>query len=96
MKNKTGSIVAIVLLSLLACGLVFATYFGIKYISLGDFSNSRFFSTESQRLALEKEFDLKTIKLPYASHLKTFLSSVYNAESVYITQNRAVNGLSKY
>ena len=63
MKNKTGSIVAIVLLSLLACGLVFATYFGIKYISLGDFSNSRFFSAESQRLALEKEFDLKTINL---------------------------------
>lgn len=43
-----------------------------------------------------KEFDLKTIKLPYASHLKTFLSSVYNAESSYLTHNRSINGLSKY
>lgn len=43
-----------------------------------------------------KEFDLKTIKLPYASQLKMFLSSVYNAESAYLTYNRSINGLSKY
>lgn len=43
-----------------------------------------------------KEFNLKTIKLPYASHLRTFLSSVYNSESEYISQNRAINGLTKY
>ena len=43
-----------------------------------------------------KEFDLRTIKLPYASQLKLFLSSVYNAENSYLTHNRSVNGLSKY
>lgn len=43
-----------------------------------------------------KEFDLKTVKLPYASQLKTFMSSIYNAEQDYIAQNRADNGLSRY
>ena len=41
-----------------------------------------------------KEFTLKTIKLPYASKLKAFLSEVYNAESEYIAQNRVDNGLN--
>lgn len=40
-----------------------------------------------------KEFNLKTIMLPYRSKLKAFLSSVYNAESRYIQQNRTDNGL---
>lgn len=40
-----------------------------------------------------KEFDLKTIKLPYASALKAFLSSVYNSEYNYIQQNRAENNM---
>ena len=43
-----------------------------------------------------KEFDLKTVKLLYASQLKSFLSEVYNAENDYISYNRSINGLSKY
>ena len=41
-----------------------------------------------------KEFDLKTVKLPYASHLKSFLSTIYNSESGYIEQNRSDNKIS--
>lgn len=62
MKTKTGSIVAIVLLSLLACGLVFATYVGIKYIKISDLSGVSFSAT-SQRLALDKEFEFKGTKV---------------------------------
>lgn len=47
-------------------------------------------------MADPKEFTLKTIKLPYASRLKEFLNSVYNAESGYIQQNRTDNGLMVY
>lgn len=43
-----------------------------------------------------KEFVPKTIKLPYASALKSFLSSIYNTESGYIEQNRSDNNLSLY
>ena len=43
-----------------------------------------------------KEFNKKKIKLPYASKLKAFLSSVYNAESGYLAQNRSDNGLNIY
>ena len=39
------------------------------------------------------EFNMRILKLPYASHLKTFLNLVYNAEQVYIQRNRADNGL---
>lgn len=38
-----------------------------------------------------KEFDIKTIKLPYASILNTFLNDIYSKESDYIHQNRAEN-----
>lgn len=62
MKTKTGSIIAIVLLSLLACGLVFATYIGIKYINISDLPGISF-STTSQRLALDKEFEFKDTKV---------------------------------
>jgi hypothetical protein len=41
-----------------------------------------------------KEFDLKVVKLPYASKMKTFLSAIYNSESGYIGYNRSENGLS--
>lgn len=41
-----------------------------------------------------KEFNVKTIKLPYASALKAFLSAIYNAEQGYIEQNRSTNGLN--
>lgn len=43
-----------------------------------------------------KEFNLKKIKLPYASVLKQFLSAIYNAESNYIDQNRSDNKLEVY
>lgn len=43
-----------------------------------------------------KDFTLKTIKLPYKSALKSFLSTVYNSESGYIEQNRSDNGLTIY
>lgn len=41
-----------------------------------------------------KEFNFRTVKLPYASKLKTFLSSVYNSESNYINYNRKQNNLA--
>ena len=43
-----------------------------------------------------KEFDLKKIKLPYASILKSILSSIYNANSGYIAQNRYDNGITTF
>lgn len=43
-----------------------------------------------------KEFNLRKIKLPYASALKTFLSNIYNANNGYIQQNRADNNLFVY
>ena len=61
MKTKTGSIIAIIILSLLACGLIFATYIGIKYIPLSSFPGISFGLT-SQRLALDKEFKLEDAK----------------------------------
>ena len=42
-----------------------------------------------------KEFNIKTIKLPYASVLKEFLTTVYNCNSEYIGQNRADNNISR-
>ena len=42
------------------------------------------------------DFDMKTVKLPYRSQLKAFLSAVYNKESGYIQQNRYDNGLRTY
>ena len=38
-----------------------------------------------------KEFDLKVVKLPYASVLAQFMSDVYSKESSYINLNRAEN-----
>ena len=43
-----------------------------------------------------KEFNLKKIRLPYASAFREFLSSVYNANGGYIEQNREDNGLMVY
>jgi hypothetical protein len=43
-----------------------------------------------------KEFDLKTIKLPYSSSLKSFLSSIYSTNSGYLEQNRYDNNLTIY
>lgn len=43
-----------------------------------------------------KEFNYKVVKLPYASALKLYLNSVYNANSSYIEQNRADNNLKVY
>lgn len=43
-----------------------------------------------------KDFDLKVIKLPYASVMKEFLNKVYNSEIGYIEQNRADNGITMY
>lgn len=40
-----------------------------------------------------KEFNLKKVKLPYRSQMSTFLSAVYNANQVYISQNWSDNGL---
>jgi hypothetical protein len=40
-----------------------------------------------------KEFINKTLKLPYASTLSTFLNSVYSKESEYIAQNRSDNNI---
>ena len=40
-----------------------------------------------------KEFDRKTIKLPYASTLSKFLNSVYNGEYNYIAMNRSENNM---
>ena len=41
-----------------------------------------------------KEFDLKTIKLPYKSALISFLEVVYNSNSGFISQNRADNDIT--
>lgn len=38
-----------------------------------------------------KEFDVRTVKLPYASVLSTFLNDIYTKESSYIHQNRSTN-----
>ena len=38
-----------------------------------------------------KEFDLKTIKLPYAKALDTFLNSIYSSESQYLEYNNSIN-----
>lgn len=43
-----------------------------------------------------KEFDIKTVKLPYASQLHIFLSEVYNSDSNYIKFNRSQNNLPMY
>ena len=40
-----------------------------------------------------KEFDLKTIKLPYKSALLSFLESVYNTNAGFVEQNRADNDI---
>lgn len=40
-----------------------------------------------------KEFTKKVIKLPYASVLKKFLSTIYSSEQEYIQQNRAANNI---
>jgi hypothetical protein len=40
-----------------------------------------------------KEFDRKTIKLPYASTLSKFLNSVYSGEYNYIAMNRSENNM---
>lgn len=40
-----------------------------------------------------KEFDIKRVKLPYASTLSAFLNRVYSKESNYINSNRSENGL---
>ena len=41
----------------------------------------------------QKDFTLPKIRLPYASSLKTFLTSIYNAELGYINQNRIDLGI---
>lgn len=41
-----------------------------------------------------KEFNRKTIKLPYASVLNSFLNTVYSSEYEYIKTNRATYGLT--
>lgn len=47
-------------------------------------------------VATPTEFTMKGIlRLPTASNLKTFLSSVYNANAEYINLNRSNNGLKK-
>lgn len=38
-----------------------------------------------------KNFDLRSIKLPYASQMRSFLNDVYNSNAGYIEQNRADN-----
>lgn len=40
-----------------------------------------------------KEFNRMKIRLPYASHMKAFLSAVYNAEYGYLGQNRLDLGI---
>lgn len=42
-----------------------------------------------------KEFDIRTIKLPYASGLNVFLNDIYTKESSYINSNRSECGISK-
>lgn len=41
-----------------------------------------------------KEFNRKTIYLPYASELKTFLDDVYSANSTLINQNRSSQNIT--
>lgn len=43
-----------------------------------------------------KEFDLKTIKLPYASLLNNVLNDIYNTNAGYIEQNRDDNNITSY
>lgn len=40
-----------------------------------------------------KDFDLKIVKLPYASKMIAFLDAIYNSESNYINFNRSQNNL---
>lgn len=40
-----------------------------------------------------KEFNIKTIKLPYNSYLKSLLSDIVSANKGYIEQNRIDNGM---
>lgn len=40
-----------------------------------------------------KEFNIKTVKLPYSSGLSVFLNDIYTKESSYINKNRADNNL---
>ena len=41
-----------------------------------------------------KEFDKKTVILPYASVLASFLNTVYSKEQLYIEENRVKFGLT--
>lgn len=43
-----------------------------------------------------QEFTLKNIKLPYNSHIKTFMSDIMTANAGYIDQNRLDNGIAVY
>ena len=52
-----------------------------------------FIILKANDMASYKEFNRKTIKLPYASQMKAFLSAVYNAEYGYLGQNRLELGL---
>lgn len=40
-----------------------------------------------------KEFDIKSIKLPYASYLAVFLNDIYSKESSYINENRSLQNI---
>lgn len=62
MKNKTGSIIAIILLSLLALGLIFAMCFGIKNINMSELPKIHLGTSYSERLALDREFELEDVK----------------------------------
>ena len=43
-----------------------------------------------------KEFNLKVVRLPYKSAMTTFMSSIYNANASYVSQNRSDNNLNMY
>ena len=43
-----------------------------------------------------KEFNLKVVRLPYKSPMTTFMSSIYNANASYVSQNRSYNNLNMY
>lgn len=43
-----------------------------------------------------QEFNLRIIKLPYNSYLKTFMSEVMTANAGYVEQNRIDNGIPTY
>jgi hypothetical protein len=58
MKNKTTSIICVVLLLCLACGLGFAMFLGILHT---DIHNFRFSAGTSERLALDREFSYEGI-----------------------------------